>query len=334
MELMGEMKNLAAQHAINKGNYARAKSFRESIRNMGDQTETAGRRKRRQERRHPSAKTRDAEKEWLRRRMTWPVSEIHRALKSTETMEYENRAIEELDKMFKKTRQFKYRQREGEIKISQFNRMERNLRQEFAKSLTQHEEEKGAGGVSNLQGQGRVGGIPTDRRELSDRYECPHSRLPSGCSICGNYTDVIPVLQQCRNDPKYRAPGGTLLGRAFLEAGFGDEAVDTIRGVIDDYPARGDDRYKGHDLLVWPCPGSEGNMETALKQYSLVAQMEFKYKDVQDRIKRFGRGMRAWSDPEIRKPKSETRMDGSCRTVARGAIGCSALRLRILVRAV
>jgi len=54
------------------------------------------------------------------------------ALKSTETMEYENRAIEELDKMYKSTRQFKFRARAGEIKVSQLGRMERALRQDFA----------------------------------------------------------------------------------------------------------------------------------------------------------------------------------------------------------
>ena len=33
-----------------------------------------------------------------------------------------------------------------------------------------------------------------------------------------------------------------LLGRAFLEAGFPDEAVDTLQGVIGEYPVKGDER--------------------------------------------------------------------------------------------
>ncbi|HZK80464.1 MAG TPA: hypothetical protein VFC46_05335 [Humisphaera sp.] len=286
MDLMGEMKNLAAQHAINKGNYLRAKSFRESIRNMGDQTKLLEDEKDVKSEDILLRKVRDAEKDW--RATPDDVARFGKyidALKSTETMEYENRAIEELDEMFKKTRQFKYRAREGEIKISQFNRMERALRQDFAKEPTNMKKKKELVEFQNYKAKEElveyqliVENYPTD---TNARY-----KIAERMFYLRQYTDVIPVLQQCRNDPKYRAPAGTLLGRAFLEAGFGDEAVDTIRGVIDDYPARGDDRYK--DMIYWYGRALEvkGDTETALKQYSLVAQMEFKYKDVQDRIKR------------------------------------------------
>ena len=47
--------------------------------------------------------------------------------------------------------------------------------------------------------------------------------------MLNQFQDVIPVLQQVRIDPKHRAAAGTLLARSFLEAGFADEAVDTLK---------------------------------------------------------------------------------------------------------
>ncbi|HWE04344.1 MAG TPA: hypothetical protein VG326_18210 [Tepidisphaeraceae bacterium] len=286
MDLMGEMKNLAAQHAMNVGKYGRAKSFRDSIRSMGDQQKLLEDEKDVKSEDILLRKVRDAEKEW--RSTPDDVARFGKyidALKSTESMEYENRAIEELEVMFKQTRQFKYRARAGEIKISQLGRMERSLRQELAKDPTNIPRKKELAQFQKSKAEEELAeyqliieNYPTD---TNARFKVAERMF-----YLRQYTDVIPVLQQCRHDPKYRAPAGTLLGRAFLEAGFGDEAVDTIRGVIDDYPTRGDDRYK--DMIYWYGRALEvkGDTETALKQYSLVAQMEFKYKDVQDRIKR------------------------------------------------
>ena len=58
------------------------------------------------------------------------------------------------------------------------------------------------------------------------------------------------------------------------------------RPVIDEYPGRGDEKSKEMTYFYGRAVKAEGEIPTALKQYSLVAQMEFKYKDVQERIKR------------------------------------------------
>lgn len=44
-----------------------------------------------------------------------------------------------------------------------------------------------------------------------------------------------------RNDIKYRYPAGVGLGRSFLEAGFVQEAVETLASVINAYPIKGDE---------------------------------------------------------------------------------------------
>ena len=207
------------------------------------------------------------------------------ALKATESMEHENRAIEILEDAYKKSRQFKWRGKAGEIKLSQLNRMERSLRDEVKKHPSDARKKKELLEFQNEKAQAEmdeyrliVENYPTD---TTARY-----KMAERMFMLGQFQDVIPVLQQVRHDPKFRATAGTLLARAFIEAGFNDEAVDTLKTIIDEYPARGDDRSK--DMTYWYARALEGKGETslALKQYSQVAQMEFKYKDVQERIKR------------------------------------------------
>ena len=77
-----------------------------------------------------------------------------------------------------------------------------------------------------------------------------------------------------------------MLGRAFLEAGFADESVDTFKGVIDDYQLKGDD--KSIEMTYWYGRSLEekGDKPAAAKAYSQVAQWNFNYRDTQVRIKK------------------------------------------------
>ena len=286
MDLMGEMKNLAAQDAMHKGKYDRAKSFRESIRDIEGQKKEWEDNKDVKTEDILMRKVKDTEAEW--RATPDDISRFGKyidALIATEAMTQENIAIEHLEAMFKKNKQFKYRARAGEVKIAQLSRMERQLRSELQNNPNDVQKRKELRDfqIDKLKAELdefklKVENYPTDataRYNMADRM----FRL-------GQYQDVIPVLQQVRHSPQYRALAGVLLGRAFLEAGFTDEAIDTLKAIIDEYPARGDDKFK--DMCYWYGRGLEikGDIPGALKQYSLVAQMEFKYKDVQERIKK------------------------------------------------
>src|SRR5262249_30807045 len=93
------------------------------------------------------------------------------------------------------------------------------------------------------------------------------------------------LFQQVRQDPKYRTDAAIALGKAFLEAGFMDEAVDTLRDVIGVDQGEGD--AKSIDMTYTYGRGLEakGDVPAALKSYSQVAQWNFNYRDVQVRIK-------------------------------------------------
>ena len=293
MDLHGEMKNLAAMDAMNRGKYGRAKSFRESIRDMSGQLKHLE-----DERDFKSEdvllrRVGDAEADWRANPTDMAkLSKYIDALKSTETMEHENTAIELLEETFKSTRQFKWRAKAGEIKLAQLTRMGRSIEAEVKANPNDPQKRKELAEFIADKTQAEleeyrliVENYPTDG---TSRFE-----MAKRMFMLRQFQDVIPVLQQCRQDPKLRASAGTLLGRAFLEAGYVDEAVDTLKVIAEEYSNRGDDRAKDVIYYYGRALEAKEDYPTAIKQYSLVAQMEFKYKDVQDRIKRLRAGASA-----------------------------------------
>jgi tetratricopeptide (TPR) repeat protein len=103
--------------------------------------------------------------------------------------------------------------------------------------------------------------------------------------LLSRFDEAIPVFQNVRQDPKYRGDASTYLGRAFMEAGFADEAVDTLREATEAYPVKGDPKSIEMTYYYARALEAKGDTPTAIKQYSQVAQWNFNYRDVQARIK-------------------------------------------------
>jgi tetratricopeptide (TPR) repeat protein len=207
------------------------------------------------------------------------------ALDKTDQMDMENRAVEILQSWYEKTKQFRYRMRIGQINMKQMNRMDRSRRSALAanpedaalkKDLIDFLREKNEFELKEFELAAEA--YPT---EMKWRYE-----MGKRLFNLGRFQDAIPVFQGARNDPKYRIDAGLLVGRAFLEAGFPDEADDTLAGLIRDYQLSGDDRSK--EMYYWRARALEqkANRTEALAHYSKVAQWDFNYRDVQARIKK------------------------------------------------
>jgi tetratricopeptide (TPR) repeat protein len=206
------------------------------------------------------------------------------ALVRTEQMEYENQAIELLEAWFKKTRQFRFRGMAGQIKMKQLARMERSMRAEVARNPSDEELKK-----SYLQF------VREKAEEELKEYQLASEAYPTDLSLKYNvalrlfelqrYDEAIPRFQEAVADPKVRTDATVYLGRAFLDAGFFDEAVDTLKSAIESYQLRGDQRSKEMHYWFGRALEAKGDIALALKNYSQVAQWDFNYKDVQTRIK-------------------------------------------------
>lgn len=286
MDLTAELKNLAALQTMHAGKYGRAKSFRDSIRDMDTQRKLLDQDKDVRSVDLVGRAIMEAEAEWKQEpNEPGKIIKYVDALLKTERAEEENKAIEVLDETYQRTKQFRWRQRVGQIKFAQLNRMERSLKEDLRRDPDDAELKQRYNEFQRERAETEYGELvlwvenyPTDSKY---RYE-----MAKRLVILGRHDEAIPVFQHVRNDPKFRVEATTLLGRAFLESKFVEEAVETLKSSIDDYQLKGDEKSK--DMFYWYARALEekGDTPAAIKAYSQVAQWDFNYRDVQVRIKR------------------------------------------------
>lgn len=289
MELQHEMKSLAAMETAKRGKYGIAKSFIESVRDVEVQEKLMDADK---DVHHGDALVKvikEAQAHWdAAPEDQSKFSKLIDAMRRTESLEWENKAIELLEEQYHRTNQFKHRQRIGEIRMAQLSRQERTLRGEL-------ERKKSGPDGAELAQQFKEFSVEKAKTEMEEyRLVLEHYptdsnarfQVASRLFMLGDFQEAIPALQQSRSDPKHRVVASMLLGQAFLNAGFVEEAVDTLKAVIDEYPGRGDER--SIQMFYWYARALEEkkDREPAIKAYSQVAQWNFNYRDVQTRIKK------------------------------------------------
>jgi tetratricopeptide (TPR) repeat protein len=284
-DLQHELRALAAQMTIQQGKYGGGGDFRVSIRDAEKQRALMEE--------EMDIRNVDAMAGIIdRARKEYQESNGDKAklirlvdvLAKTENLEHENEAIELLEKEYRETRSYRYHYQAEEIKIRQLLRTERAMRaqseanpqdQDLRKTVEELARERLETELKHYQQA--MAAYPTD----------PRPKFETGRRLfeLGRHADAIPVLQQAQTDPKFREEAGVLLGRAFLDADFVDEAVDTLRNRIEAYQITGDNKAKDMHYWYGRALETKGEIEMALKAYSQIAQWDFGYKDVQTRIK-------------------------------------------------
>ncbi len=293
MDLQKSLRDLGAKDAQERGNYQKAKSFVDSVKDRAKQEELMNKDKEVQSMDNMRILIDAAEKEWK----TDPqdagkISKYAETLAKTENPDLEQQAIDLLQATFDKTKSFRWRQKIGVIRLAQMSRMERTLRAtvnadpkdvDAKQTYAQYVQEKVQEELKEYQLWSE--NYPTDTKL---KYE-----IAVRLSQLKRFDEAIPYFQQLRQDPKYKIEASTELGKAFLQAGFTDEAVDTLAAVIADYPGRGDAKSIEMTYIYGRALELKKELQAASKAYSQVAQWSFNYKDVQARIKKLRAEMQA-----------------------------------------
>ncbi len=286
MDLQKELKDLGAMHTMDKGNYGTARSFRDSVKDMSSQSKLMIEDKDVRTMDQLSSLIADSEAQWKAEpHDPGKLMKYVETLMKTEQLEYENKAIDLLQEAYDRTKQFRFRQNIGKIRMAQMNRQERSLRQ----AVQANKDDPQALQDYSQYVQEKLQEEQTEYQLWVENYPTePNYRYQVGIRLyqLKKYNEAIPVLQQVRQDPKYRTDASVVLARAFLEAGFADEAVDTLAVVVSEYVHKGD--AKSIDMTYWYARGLEqkGDIPAAIKQLSQVAQWNFNFKDTQARIKK------------------------------------------------
>jgi hypothetical protein len=286
MDLSTELKNLGAMDTMENAGYAKGGDFRNQIRDMNRQQMLLTGDKDFVDLDSQQAIILQAEQE-CKANPNDPgkLMRLVDAYEKTEHPDFENKAIELLQQHYDLTKQYRYRQRIGQIQMKQWNRMERGKRDALLKDRDNEELRKDYTDFKREQ-------LEFEYKEFAQAAEAYPTdmrwRFEMGKRLFSlqRFQEAIPILQQARQDPKFRVDAGLLLGLSFYNAKFIDEADDTLGGLIKDYQLQGDDRSK--EMFYWRARVLEEKAmkPEALGHYSKVAQWDFNYKDVQARLKK------------------------------------------------
>lgn len=203
----------------------------------------------------------------------------------------EEKAYAVYSNAFRETRQFRFREFAGDIRIRQKRRQVSDLRrmleesgsdEMIARMCEQAEAELLALELDEYAL--RVENYPTD---LYRKFE-----LGKRCFAAGQNERAIELFQESQNDPKNRTTALTLLGQAFARQGWTDEAIETYRRALESRELTSDQsldlRY--HLMSALQARAAEtrdlATAEEAEKLAASIAVEQIGYRDI--RVRRDG----------------------------------------------
>ncbi|MCW5777406.1 MAG: hypothetical protein KIS87_13300 [Phycisphaeraceae bacterium] len=292
-ELAARVRNMSAAETMTRGGFdesGQAGGFRKNVKDLEKQRlmEDA-------DRVSKSEETIDrlieaAEADYARRpEDMYAVQTLTKRLLERGRDEDEQRALRLLMKAYEETKSFRFRQEAGRIQVRRARRTlvkyrdaaEANPADAEAKARYQEAERKFLE-MEVTELLAAVEAYPTD---LSLKYELGKRHF-----ALKDYERAIPLLQEAKGDPRFRAHALGQLGHAFQAIDFVDEAITTFRQAIEAHRSTSDEtgmelRY-GLMAALQAKAEHERDLsaaEEAEKLASAIAIEQFGYRDVRQR---------------------------------------------------
>ncbi|TVQ29874.1 MAG: hypothetical protein EA376_14605 [Phycisphaeraceae bacterium] len=291
--LEAELRNLSAQAAMTKGGYeetGQEGGFRKNIRDADTQ--------RRIQDESSLAKGEDAATRLLsaakedydsRPTDNKTIAAYARRLLETNNPEHEKLAYQVLIKGYEDTKEFRFRQQAGDVKLRRARRKLRQLRDAAAEKP---DDEKLQATLKDAERKFIemeieeltlcVDAYPTD---LSFKYQLGRRHF-----LLGQYEKAIEFFQEAQNDAKSRVQVLNYLGQSFLALGWHTEAVESLRSGIKNHPSEKDDlglelRYGLMRALEAKARAERdtNDAEEAMRLASGIAMQQISFRDIRER---------------------------------------------------
>lgn len=293
-DLAARVRNMSAQSTMARGGFdqtGQAGGFRANVRNLDKQRELED-----AERIVKTEETIDrlvttAEEQYRANPSDLAIiTNYSKRLRERGRPEDEDLAVKVLTKAFEETKQFRFRQEIGELRLRRASRALRKYRDaaEAAPDNAETQEKYKQASAQFLKMEIeemklRVDAYPTDlalKYELGRRYY-----------DVGRYDEAIGLLQEAQSDPKIRGKVLGMLGECFLKIGWLDEAIETYRRAIDVHGEMGSpsvllDLKYGLMASLHEKATKDRHAESALEGFRLastIAIQQITYRDVRAR---------------------------------------------------
>jgi len=194
-----------------------------------------------------------------------------------------NEAFALLEKYYAQSGDFSLKRHAGELKIKNLQRLARSARaqleakpadtqlrgsfEKIASELVQTELEHFKTCVEQY---------PTDGR-LKYEYGIRLMRAR-------RFDEAIPMLQDAQKDPRHRFAAMDKIGLCFFMKGWFADAADIFTQAIDAYEIKDDATAKDLRYNLARSLEEQGKTQEALELFRKLAQLDFGYKDVRQRV--------------------------------------------------
>jgi tetratricopeptide (TPR) repeat protein len=286
IQLQSELRDLYAQLTVQKGRYGEEGDFRKSIRDREKQEMLQD-----QERVVKSENYRIRAVQEARKTLEEKpdvavnVFRLADALADMAEDQYENEAVELLEKAYAERRDFSFKQHSGKIQLRRLRRRMRLVRGRLKAGLAGDQAREELARLESLFNATElehyrlcVENYPTDVR----------MKYQFGLCLMKNrqYDDAIPMFQEARKDPHTKVAAMNNIGVCFYMKEWFTDAIDVYRQAIDSYEIKDDEIGKDLRYNLARAYEQQDRTDEALELYRKLAQVDYGYKDVHERVDR------------------------------------------------
>ena len=283
-QLAEEYKNLSAELTMARGKYDGEGDFRKSIKNREEQEKLQAQ--------ASVVKTEDYRLEAVedaRRKIAQNpdlqvnIFNLAEALSDLENDEAENDAISLLENTYKSKNDFSYKQRAGLLRIKQLKRKRREAK---AALDTKPDDTQAKTSLEELSAQ-------LNKTELEHYHLCMenyptdlHAKYEFGVRLVRNkqYNEAIPLFQEAQKDPRRKIAAMDKIGLCFFMKGWLADAIDVFIKAINSHEIKDDSVGKELRYNLARAYEEQGDTQKALEIYRKIAQLDFAFKDVSQRV--------------------------------------------------
>ncbi len=294
-DLEAELRNLSAQAAMSMGGYEQGGEeggFRKNIRDAERQRQLIDEESVVKSGDAASRVIKAAKEDYESRPTdTNAIMKYARALQESDDPDNEKVAFQILMKAYDDSKEFRFRQQAGQIKMKRGRRKLRALREKAAETGDETLKQKYEESLRKL--------LETEIEEYRLCAEAYPTELAYQYEVgrrffqLGDDEQAIGYLQEAQKDAKHRVPAMTQLGQAFLRLGWHTEAINSLRAALQEHRTETDETGMEIRYALMTALRDKGEAdkdlaaaEEALSIASGLAMQQIGYKDIRQQRER------------------------------------------------
>lgn len=281
--LRDEFRDLCARMTMEEGKYGKATDFRGSIKNKELQDRLHSQEQAVKSAEYKQKAVLEARKLVKQEPSVTNILQFAQSLADLDTEESWAEVVSLLQNSYEKTRDFTFKRKLGELQIRRLKDQIRQLHRQL------QEKPDDAGLKSRFQALTEL----LDKTELEHYKECQENyptdyqvKYEYGRCLLKNhrYDEAIPFFQEAQQNPRLRPAALDKAGLCFLLKGWFEDAIDLFQEALQQCPPHEIALAKDIRYNLARAYEAAGQIDKALEIYRKLAQTDYSFKDVSQRI--------------------------------------------------